>query len=280
MVIEPTMRPFTDHELIFIGTGGGRIHSSTQHRRTGGIIYAFNGKQAHIDPGPGAIVYLNQMGINRQNTKWIIVTHNHTDHQNDVPIIIESVHKSLNTPAGILISTDNYIESLDSYYKDLLIKIYSMNNGKTVTIDPLTSIRGTKVVHGTMEGFGMIIKQNDPHNTSKTYKIGFTSDTEIYADYGNIYSDLDILVANVLRPGNKVCNRHACVDEVLPALKIAQPKVCIVTHYGAMFDPPGLKNHLIEEQMEIMQQSLGLSTKIIGAQDGMRIKINDLLENS
>jgi hypothetical protein len=31
--------------------------------------------------------------------------------------------------------------------------------------------------------------------------------------------------------------------------------------------------------MDIMQESLGLFTKIIGAQDGMRIKISDLLEN-
>ena len=280
MVNESKMRPFTDHELIFIGTGGGRVHSSTQRRRTGGIIYAFNGKQAHIDPGPGAIVYLNQMKINRQKTQWIIVTHNHTDHQNDAPIIIESIHTSLNTPAGIMISTDNYIESLDSYYKDLLKEINSMNNGKTIAISPHTSIRGTKVVHGTMEGFGMIISQTDPIDTSKIYKIGFTSDTEIYEDYGYVYSSLDILVANVLRPRNKVCNRHACVDEVIPALKIAQPKVYIITHYGAMFDPPGPKNHLIDEQMEYIQKSLGLNTKIIGAQDGMRIKISDLLDNS
>jgi len=272
------MAPFTDHELIFVGTGGGRIHSSTQHRRTGGIIYVFNEKQAHIDPGPGAIVYLNQMGINRQKTKWIIVTHNHTDHQNDAPIIIESVHKSLNTPAGTLISTDDYIESLNSYYKDLLIEIISMQTGKTVEIESNTTIHGTKVVHGTMEGFGMIIDQTDPNDSSKKYKIGFTSDTEIYEDFGRTYSDLDILIANVLRPGNKVCHRHACVDEFLPALKIAQPKVCILTHFGAIFDPPGSKENLIDEQILHMQNSLGSSTKIIGAQDGMRVKIKDVLK--
>ncbi|TFG18575.1 MAG: hypothetical protein EU530_08850 [Promethearchaeota archaeon] len=274
------MAPFTDHELIFIGTGGGRFHSSTQHRRTGGLIYAFKGKQAHIDPGPGAIVYLNQMGIKRQKTKWIIVTHNHTDHQNDAPIIIESVHKSLNIRAGTLISTDDYIESLNSYYKSLLSEIIPMRTGKTITIESNTIIHGTKVVHGKMDGFGMIINQKDPSNNSKNYTIGFTSDTEIYKEFGDTYSDLDILVANVLRPGDKVCQRHACVDEIIPALKIAQPRVCILTHFGAMFDPPGSKENLVEEQILHMQNSLGPSTKIIGAQDGMRVKINDLLTKS
>ncbi len=274
------MVPFTDHELIFIGTGGGRFHSSTQYRRTGGIIYAFNGKQAHIDPGPGAIVYLNEMGIKRQKTKWIIVTHNHTDHQNDAPIIIESVHKSLNIRAGTLISTEDYIKSLNSYYKSLLIEIIPMHAGKTIPIESHTIIHGTKVIHGKMDGFGMIINQKDPSNISKNYKIGFTSDTEIYEGFGKVYSDLDILVANVLRPGDKVCQRHACVDEIIPALKIAQPQVCILTHFGAMFDPPGSKENIVEEQILNIQKSLGSSMKIIGAKDGMRVKINDLLKRS
>ncbi|MHA1454278.1 MAG: hypothetical protein ACTSRD_15580 [Promethearchaeota archaeon] len=68
------------------------------------------------------------------------------------------------------------------------------------------------------------------------------------------------------------------MDEFLPALKIAQPKVCILTHFGAIFDPPGSKENLIDEQILHMQNSLGSSTKIIGAQDGMRVKIKDLLK--
>jgi phosphoribosyl 1,2-cyclic phosphodiesterase len=263
--------------LIFLGTGGGRIHSATQYRRTGGIIYSFNGDQAHIDPGPGAIVYLNQMNIDRLKTKWVIVTHNHTDHQNDAPIIIESLHKSLNIPAGILISTDDYIQSLDSYYKALLLDIIPMKHKKEIILTPNTRIHGTKVIHGKMDGFGLIFHQTDANNPSKCYKIGFTSDTEIYRDFGKNYTDLDVLIANVLRPGGIVCPRHACVDQILPELKIAKPKVCIITHFGAMFDGPTSNSNLITEQMNYMQEFLGNRTRIIGAQDGMRLKIQELL---
>lgn len=271
------MESFFDHSLIFLGTGGGRVHSATQHRKTGGIIYTFNGKQAHIDPGPGAIVYLNQMKINRQKTKWIIVTHNHTDHQNDVPIIIESVHKTLSKPAGILISTEDYIESLNSFYKSLLIDILPMKPGKTEKLEESTYILGTKTVHGDIPGFGLIIQQLDKHNSSQTYRIGFTSDTEIYPGFTEVYSELDILVANVLRPSDEVCPRHACVEDLIPALKLAKPKVCILTHFGAMFDPPWSNNNIIEKQIRYIQKSVGESMKIIGAQDGMKIKITDLL---
>ncbi len=49
-----------EDELIFLGSGGGRIHIRTQYRATGGILFKFNGIQGHIDPGPGAIVRINQ----------------------------------------------------------------------------------------------------------------------------------------------------------------------------------------------------------------------------
>jgi len=132
-------KSFNDHELIFLGTGGGRIHCITQHRKTGGIIYTFNGDQAHLEPGPGAIVYLNDMEIDALKTKWIIVTHNHTDHCNDAPVIIESVHGGrLSVPVGTLISTSDYISNLGKYYKGLLEDIIDMTPGKVVKLTKQT----------------------------------------------------------------------------------------------------------------------------------------------
>ena len=88
-----------DDELIFLGSGGGRHHIRTQHRNTGGIlykfnVYKFNGSpkriQAHIDPGPGAIVRLLQYNEDPTNSELFIVTHNHLDHSSDISAIIES----------------------------------------------------------------------------------------------------------------------------------------------------------------------------------------------
>jgi len=271
------MNFFIDHELIFLGTGGGRVHSSTQHRKTGGIIYVFNSKQVHIDPGPGAIVYLNKMKIDRFKTKWVIVTHNHTDHQNDVPIIVESMHKSLSIPIGTLISTQDYILSLNVYYRNLLTEIIPFMAGKSVQLDTHTLLQATKVDHGSTEGFGLIFYQQDPAGLSKSYQIGFTSDTEIYNEFGETYKNLDILVANVLRPSNKVCRHHACVDELIPALKDAKPKVCVLTHFGALFDSPDSTEDLIGDQVKYMQKSIGGATKIIAAEDGMHLYLKDLM---
>ena len=82
-------------ELVILGSGGGRHHIRTQYRATGGTIYKFNGIQAHIDPGPGAIVRINQFQENPVKTELLIVTHAHVDHYSDLSAIIESSREIL-----------------------------------------------------------------------------------------------------------------------------------------------------------------------------------------
>ncbi|MDX1798337.1 MAG: MBL fold metallo-hydrolase, partial [Candidatus Lokiarchaeia archaeon] len=77
-------------EIIILGSGGGRHHIRTQYRATGGILYKFNDIQAHIDPGPGAIVRINQYKEDPVKTELFIVTHGHVDHYSDLSAVIES----------------------------------------------------------------------------------------------------------------------------------------------------------------------------------------------
>ena len=84
-----------DDELVILGSGGGRHHIRTQHRATGGYLYKFNNIQAHIDPGPGASVRINQFNEDPTKTELIIVTHAHLDHMNDASVIIESSREYL-----------------------------------------------------------------------------------------------------------------------------------------------------------------------------------------
>lgn len=271
---------FGDHELTFLGTGGGRIHIVTQYRKTGGIIYSFNGTQVHIDPGPGAIVYLNQLKINRLKTKWIVVTHEHTDHSNDVPVIIESVHERLNIPAGTLISTEDYITHLPDYYKKILEKIITMTPGKSVQLTEQTKIKGTKTVHGESKGFGLIFEQTSPKDPEKKYKIAFTSDTEIFSEYSEVFKNVDVFVANVLRPNDRHCARHTAVDEIIPELKKIRPKVFIMTHFGAFMDSKLWSGgDMVPDQVKKIQIALGNDVKVIGATDSLRLNIRDLLFN-
>lgn len=271
---------FNDHELIFLGTGGGRVHCVNQYRRTGGIIYRFNGIQAHIDPGPGAIVYLNQkeLNIDRLKTKYVIVTHGHTDHCNDVPVIIESIHRKLTQKTGTLISTHDYILQLNQYYKDLLENIIEMQPNHVVQLDEFTKIRGTKIVHGEVAGFGIIFEQSSQKDPTIKYKIAFTSDTEIFPEYASQFNGVDILVANILRPDDKSCPRHTSVDQIIPEIKKIHPKALIMTHFGAFMDPNSAQEEdIVSRQADKIKKAMDFSIKVIGAQDNQRIRISDLL---
>ena len=58
-------------ELVFLGTGGGRFATITQKRRTGGIRLISNRLNIHIDPGPGALIYSLEAGLNPHPTAMI-----------------------------------------------------------------------------------------------------------------------------------------------------------------------------------------------------------------
>ena len=75
-------------ELIILGSGGGRHHIRTQYRATGGILYKFNGSQTHIDPGPGALVRINQYGEDPLQERNI----NKTQHKQN-PMYLDHRHQ-------------------------------------------------------------------------------------------------------------------------------------------------------------------------------------------
>ena len=71
-------------KITFLGTGGGRFSAISQRRMTGGFrIDNLNGKNYHVDPGPGALVRTYQFGFDPRNLDGVFVSHAHTDHYND-----------------------------------------------------------------------------------------------------------------------------------------------------------------------------------------------------
>mgnify|MGYP006282471683 CR=1 FL=1 len=266
--------------LVFLGTGGGRYNTATQHRQTGGIIYVFDNVQMHIDPGPGAIVYLNKYHIDRFKTKWVVVTHNHTDHNNDAPIIIESLHKSLKNKKGTLITTEEYLRDLPRYYKDLLEEEISVSGGEVLVLQSERrdiSVRTKPIVHGQTQGFGFILEQAEKRNGNSLYSLAYTSDTEIHSKYAVYYKGVDILVANVLRPNDRHCPRHATIEELIPAVKKILPKCLIITHFGGYMDSSWSGRNLVPQQVAKIQDALGNKTRVIGAKDGMKLNLEDLI---
>ena len=266
------MAKFSD-EIVILGSAGGRYHAATQLRSTGGIILRImNGKyQCHIDPGPGAIRDLRNLEINSRETTHIFLTHAHTDHSMSIPIIIEALQKDFayQIPKGCLVAPAEYLQSgeLSSYYQKLLQDVIPVETNEEYRINNDFSVHTTPTKHGKLQNVGFIFKLRYPQ---RDFTVAFTSDTANFPNYTSIYKGVDILIANVLRPDDSYCRGHLCVAEFIPLLKEISPKLCILIHFGGQIIHP-VSGDLVDNQIEKIQQEVGLGIHVIGGKDGLHI---------
>jgi ribonuclease BN (tRNA processing enzyme) len=262
--------------LKILGSGGGRHHIRTQYRATGGILYKFNRTQAHIDPGPGAIVRMNQFGEDPTKTELFIVTHFHLDHYSDISAIIESSRKILHDRdynyfiKGILLAPRQVLKYISEYHLNMLEKSIQFHAGDKLTYKK-TEIIGTMIKHADMEGFGLKFKNDE-------YTLGYTSDTTVFEGFASQFNGTDILILNLLRPDSVICNKHLCTDQVIPYLnKIAPPPRCIIlNHFGAYMDSPLSKKNFVPSQVAKIKHSTNIK-HVIAGYDGLLLEIADLL---
>ena len=267
-----------DDEVDILGSGGGRHHIRTQHRATGGILYKFNGTQAHIDPGPGAVVRINQYGEDPTKTDLFIVTHVHIDHFSDVNAMIEASrpnfydkHRNF-VKKGILITTHDALPYIPNYHKNMLEEVIAFKAGNTYQFNN-AKITGTKVIHTPkVQGFGVRFDL-------KEYSIAFTSDTMVFDGFSEQFSGVNILILNLLRPDSVTCKRHLCTDEVIPYLNKIDPPLnaLIITHFGSYMDGNRSNTNHVPSQVKKLKEKTMIKN-IIPAEDGLHIKIMDILK--
>lgn len=264
-------------EIVILGSGGGRHHIRTQYRATGGILYKFKGIQAHIDPGPGAIVRINQYHEDPTKTELFLVTHTHIDHYNDISVIIESSRDNFYDETrsfvkkGTLICPNETLSLISQYHKNMLEKIVPFKEGDKFDYKG-AEIIGTRVSHGKIEGFGIIFK-------FKEYSIAFSSDTQVFNGFSEQFFGANILVLNLLRPDSKVCKEHLATDQVIPYLNKILPPLnsLIITHFGSLMDGWRSEVNFVPSQVKKLKEKTKIK-HIIGAEDGMKIKISELLQ--
>ena len=240
------------------------------------MLYKVNGIQAHIDPGPGATVRLNQYKEDPLKTELFIVTHVHIDHFNDLCATIEASRESLHDrnynyfKKGTLITTKDTLQYISEYHQQMLENIVIFKPGDSTSYKDVI-IKGTKVIHSQVEGFGFIFKLKD-------YSIGFSSDTKVFEGFAEQFSGIDILVLNLLRPDSILCKRHMCTDDVIPYLNSIEPtlKGLIITHFGSYMDSPTSIKNFVPSQVKKLKNETNIK-HIIGTEDGFKIRIEDII---
>ncbi len=253
-------------KITFLGTGGGRFSAISQRRMTGGFrIDNLNGKNYHIDPGPGALVRTYQFGFDPRNLSGVFISHAHTDHYNDAEILIEAMTRGMTKQHCVILGNKSVLDGYKKWGPG--ISNYHQSHSKKYVLEPNKieningcSIKGTKTVHGDPKGIGFQIEY-------RGFKISYTSDTGYFEDLHKYHKGADILIASVLRPGNKSIKGHLCSRKFIELLQEVKPKLAIMTHFGLKM----LSIDPIAEAKRITRES---SVKTLAAFDGMSFEVN------
>lgn len=279
---------FGSDRMIVLGSGGGRYMATTQRRSTGGFILQILDRriQCHVDPGPSAARDLRDSHINPKKTSYIFLTHEHNDHDCEVPTIVEALQDDMEfkSPKGTLVAAASYFDG-KKYFFRLLQRLIGMREGETVQLENGFAVTATPACHGdAVPNVGYVMEigagvardvagdlAGDLAGSVPRYRLAFTSDTAPFDGYVAAYRGVDVLVVNLLRPDDVVCRGHMCTDQLIPLLRKVKPAICILVHFGRRMDNE-VDGDKVPAQARKIQAAIGPGTVVIGARDGQVIE--------
>lgn len=256
------------NEIVFLGSGGGRIVLIRQLRATGGFRLHLDGVKIHVDPGPGALVRCAQFHENPK-ADAILVSHAHLDHYLDVPAMIEASTDGMLAKGKklVLFASEKYFDDglLDKYHASALGKmVAAKEGGAEVEI-------GGKV---RIESFGL--KHAEPSCVGFRFSfskgaISYISDTAYFPELACRIGDITIL--NLLRPNGFGFPGHMCSDEAVKLLLSNaknKPKLVLMSHMG-------LKTLRAGPEREARQISRASGVRVVAAKEGMRLDVDEII---
>ena len=255
-------------EVVFLGTGGGRFTTITQKRRTGGIRILSNRLNLHIDPGPGALIYSLEAGLNPQKLNAVLVSHRHPDHYSDAEIMVEAMTGGMLKKRGILAAPPNILlgnneagPGSSTYHQRMTEEAIAVKPGANFSVGDAT-VAATEARHTDPEAVGYRIE------IPEVGTIGYTADTEYFEGIENEYRGVRILIISVMRPLGSPWTGHMTPEEATEIVDAVKPEMAVATHFGMkmLFSSP---NH----EVKLIEEKTGVPT--VAAFDGMKLRIGE-----
>jgi len=250
--------------ITFLGTGGGRFATIYQARATGGI-YLEDGRNLHIDPGPGALVRMRSVGIDPLKTDAILISHCHPDHYLDAEILIEAMTEGGTRKQGVLLASTSVIEgngdfgpAISKYHlaKPKIVKVMQPFN--KIGLKPL-EIFATPSAHSDTSGIGFRIQ-------TTSGMVSYVADTQLAEQVIKAHRHCRLLIASVTRPLGQRIPHHLSTEDAGYLIEKVKPELAVITHFGmrVIQENP-------ETQAKWIQDRTGIKT--VAARDFMTLEL-------
>jgi phosphoribosyl 1,2-cyclic phosphodiesterase len=250
-------------KILFLGTAGGRLSTFRKIRRSGGMLMHLSGRWVHVDPGPGAFVYLHERGFDPRGLDLLVLSHIHLDHSADVNSLIEAstdggkrIHIALFAPKSAFEGEDRVV--LPYLRKKLALEAF-FEEGKTFEY---MSIKVKAVM-------------KHRHHNAETYAL-FLNDKVLYVSCAmfedrmlSLYpKNVQVMIINTTLYNKRENIEHLSVEDAIKLIKGLNPQKAILTHFGYEF----LKNHNPQEVADYITSLTGIST--VSAFDNMEVYLH------
>jgi len=251
----------TPIKVVFLGTAGGRVTTFRLVRRSGGFFINFGDSTVHVDPGPGAFVYLKEKGIDYRDIDLIVLSHIHLDHTADVNTLIEACTDGGKRQGLGLMAPKSALEGRDRVVLPYLLKRLSY----------IGVIEEGKELEYRNVSVKAIMRHS--HHGAETYGLSF-NDSIVYlscARYDRRMLEVypakpDLMIINTTFYKKRPQIDHLSVEEVKELIAHLKPKKTVITHFS-------MEMHERDPEKVARELSKELGLDIVAAYDGMEILI-------